>query len=345
MASISLGSTASVNDILMFGRYYQTIVAMEPDMIGNERLLQPGEASFILGTTTYDESTAAGICQERLDLGLDYYYAVKHQITSFMRVWDAVLDEKRRYDAVGWQQRSRSFMDCFQLCSYLIPKRVNVGFLRPYVGSAQLDTRSNNVPMSSRPVSYYSETATAVNSPTHWVEYEKSTQNGDYRERFVSDDEEFPEALAFSPTASNDSFENVQDGGADIISISGDDESSGSEYSDESDDSDESRELQFPLELGENGPNRNFAKPDYYGSKDMDEALWERLLSNLPEAHQPYQEETPHSENIGKRRGKPLSLELEDVAPKKRDFLTMYGGNGGENEEGVSRGGKRPRAI
>ncbi|KAI0410594.1 hypothetical protein F5X98DRAFT_381624 [Xylaria grammica] len=191
---------------------------MEPDMVGDVRLLHPEEASFILGTAAYDESTAAVICQERLDLRPDYYYyGVKHQITSFQRVWDAILDEKRRYDAVGWQQRSRYLMDSFQFCSYLIPKRVNVGVSRALP-------------------------ATVVNSPTHRAKNEKSMQNGDYRERLVSNDAEFPEALAFSPTVSSDSFEVVQDGGAEMISISDDDESSGSEYSDESDDSDESGE-------------------------------------------------------------------------------------------------------
>ncbi len=83
---------------------------MEPDIAFDRRLLRPEEASFIRTTAAYDDSSAAIACQKRLDLELDYYYAVKHQITSIQRVWDSILDEKRCYDAVGWLKKSRGFM-------------------------------------------------------------------------------------------------------------------------------------------------------------------------------------------------------------------------------------------
>lgn len=334
------------DDIVMFGRYYQTIVAVEPDMVDDRRLLSPEEASFIRRTAAYDDLTAAVACRERLDLGLDYYYAVKHQITSFMRVWDAVLDEKRRYDAVGWLERSRGFMDSFQLCSYLIPQRVSIGFLGPYGGIPQLDTSFNDIPALSRSGSYPFEGSTAVNSPVHWAEYEKLTRDSEHDEGFLSD-EEYPEALALSPTESTESFENAEeDGGAEIISLSGGEDDSASEYSDDSYESDESEGLQFPLEIGdENVPNRGFVEPNPYRSKDLNDASWERLLSSLPDTQQP-PEEARHDASVDKRPsvprvGKPLSLELEDV-PKKRK-LAVHGSNG--HDEGTARGGKRPRGY
>ncbi|KAI3339063.1 hypothetical protein F4824DRAFT_508979 [Ustulina deusta] len=347
MASINLTAANGVDDILRFGTYYQTIVAMEPDVINNRRLLYPEEASFIRGTAAYDDSTAVVACQERLDLGLDYYYDVKHQITSFLRVWDAILDEKRRYDAVGWPRRSRSFMDSFQVCSYLIPQRVSIGFLGPYVGIPQLDTGFDHIPVLSRPASYHSETSTAVNSPLHWAEYERSIQDGDHGEPLLSGEEEYLEILALSPTVSHDSFEDVdvQDDGAEIISISSDDDGGDSEYSDESE------ELQFPFEPdGGNVPNSGSGEPDPYRSKDLDDALWEKLLSGLPEAQRPHREEAQRDENIGKRPPvsnelKPLGLELEDVTSKKRKFMAAHGSNDHEYEEGTRRGGKRPRTL
>ncbi|KAI8626619.1 hypothetical protein F5Y19DRAFT_446353 [Xylariaceae sp. FL1651] len=335
MASTNLTATNGVDGILMFGRYYQSIVAIEPGIVNNGKLLHPEEASFIRGIAACDDPTAVAACRQRLDVGLDYYYDVKHQITSFLRVWDAILDEKRRYDAVGWPKRNRSFMDSFQVCSYLIPQRVSIGFLPPYVDVPQLDMGLDNVPVLSRPTSYHSETSTAVNSPVNWAEYERSIQDG---ERLLSDEEEYLEVFALSPTASNDSFEdvNVQDGGAEIISISSDDDGSDS---DDSDDSDESEKLPFHLEINDrNIPSSSFGEPDPYRSKDLDDALWEKLLSCPPEAQQSHGEEAQCDENVGKRPpvsnwGKPLGLDLEIVTPKKRKSMAAHGSNGYDHDE------------
>ncbi|KAJ0103768.1 uncharacterized protein J7T55_001224 [Diaporthe amygdali] len=207
MASINFAAGSNVNDILMFGRYCQRILAMEPGSVYGMKPLKPEEAASISGTAAYDDSTAAVVCKERLDLGLDYYYAVKQQIMSLLRVWDAILDEKRRYDTVGWLERSRTFMDSFQLCSYLIPQRVSIGFLGPDVGAPQLGPQ-NTIPASSSQASYYSTTSTIVNTPTDWADYENSMYDSGYGGGSPSGTEEYPEGLAISPTASNDSFEN-----------------------------------------------------------------------------------------------------------------------------------------
>jgi hypothetical protein len=345
MASINLTDVNSINNILRFGRYYQTLVAMEPDVVfDGGSVLYRAEASFIERIANHDESTAARTCRERLDLPLDYYYAVKHQITSFQRVWDAILEEKRRYDAVGWLGGSRNFMDCFQLCSYLIPQRVSIGFLGP------CDTSFDNTPVLNHPASYQSGASTVVNSPARYAEYERPIPDRDHGERFLSDEEECPETLALSSTDSDESFEDVeQDGEPEIISISSDENDSDSEYSDGSDGSNESdgsddnenEELQFPLELdGGNAPNSGLGEPGLFQSGgDVDDAMWERLFSSLPDTQQPY-EETARDGNVGEqpsipRVGQPVSRELESV-PKKRKTV---------HDSNIRVRGKRQRTV
>lgn len=322
MASTNLTDENAVNNILTFGRYYQTMVAMEPDVVFDDRsVLHPEEASFIQRIAIYDDSTAARTCRKRLDLPLDYYYAVKHQITSFQRVWDAVLEEKRRYDAVGWLGGSRNFMDCFQLCSYLVPQRVSIGFLGPR------DPNFENASMN-HPACYQSGASTVVNSPTRYAEYETSIPDRDHGERFLSDEEEYLDALALSPTDSDESFEDIdQDGRPEIISLSSDEDDSGSEYSDGSDGSDgstdDNRQLQYRLELdGGNVPNSGPGEAGPIQSEgDLADALWERLFGNLPDTQHP-SEKAQGDESVGEQHrvpklGRPLSRELEDV-PKKR---------------------------
>ncbi|KAI1291681.1 hypothetical protein F5Y03DRAFT_403153 [Xylaria venustula] len=316
MASINLTAANGVDNIIKFGKYYQTIVTMKPNVVNNRKLLHPNEASFIRGTAAYDNSTAIVSCQKKLDLRLNYYYNVKHQITSFLRV-----------------------------CSYLIPKRVSIGFLGPYVGIPQLDTGFDNIPVLSRLASYHSETSTAVNSSVHWAEYERSIQDGDHRP--LSDEKEYLKVLALSPTVSNDSFENVniQNSGAEIISISSDNDGGDSEYSDESE------KLQFPFEPdGKNVPNSSFRKPDPYRSKNLNDALWEKLLSGLPEAQRPHREEAQCDKNIGKRPPvsnelKLLSLKLENITSKKRKFIAAHSSDNHKYKKETRRGSKRPRTL
>ena len=340
MASINPTAADGVDNILRFGKYYQTIVAMEPDMVDDKKVLHPEETSFIRRIATYDDSTAAAACRGRLDLRLDYYYAVKHQITSFQRVWDAILEEKRRYDAAGWLGRSRSFMDSFQLCSYLIPQRVSIGFFGP------CETSFDNIPVLNYPASYQSQASTVVNSPTRYTEYKRPVQDRGLEERFLSEEEEYLEALALSPIDSNESFEDVEPhGGVDIISISSDEDDSDSEYSD-SGDSNESNKLQFPLELDDGNALNSSLEPDPYHSKqDLTDALWERLFSDLPNTQHAYEEirrdESIDGRLLVPRVEQPPALELEDM-PKKRKLVV--GDNSGREYEKHNRG-KRQRAV
>ncbi|KAJ9130124.1 hypothetical protein NKR23_g12339 [Pleurostoma richardsiae] len=63
---------------------------------------------------------------------MDFYYGVRHQIMSLLNVWDAVLDEKSRYDMEGMLTNSRPFLDASLLCLYIIPARLRVVPLGPF---------------------------------------------------------------------------------------------------------------------------------------------------------------------------------------------------------------------
>lgn len=274
-------------------------------------------------------------CQERLDLGIDYYYAVKRQITSIQRVWDAILEEKRHYDSVGWLDRSRSFMDSFQLCSYLIPQRVSIGFI-------------DNTPTLSRTASYDSQASTVFYTPedqedSDFIQPSGSDESGSEEsgsEESDSDEESGPDededinVLALSPWTSDVSFEDVDvdNGRAEIISISsGEGDTDGSNYSDDS------GESQFPVEIGSADPLKSvLGGAESHRSKDMDDPLWERLLGLLPKAQQPGQEEAKSSGNVRKRAlGESSILDSEGEVPKKR----RLGANA------ASYGEKRARTI
>lgn len=358
MASVDFAAGSNVNDILMFGRYCQTILAMETGSIDGMKPLSPEEAAYISGTVAYDDSTAAIVCKERLDLGVDYYYAVKQQITSLLRVWDAVLDEKRRYDTVGWLERTRTFMDAFQLCSYLIPKRASIGLFRPEMGFPQVGP-NNSIPALSPEHSYYSATSTIVNTPIDQAGYENFAYDSGYEERISPENEGYPESLAISPTV-YESLENggFGEGGAGLVSLSSDDDASGSEYSyhSDSDDSDQSEGPDpAPKLQSSSGLKAGLRDPGLCRLDDSEYAPWERLLNNpnnLPEARQPYQyqQEMQRDENVGNRRPvsnkrKARSLDLDDLPPKRGKVLAVHGSDGRRARGGSDHLSKRLRTL
>ncbi|KAK4107012.1 hypothetical protein N656DRAFT_849760 [Canariomyces notabilis] len=361
MASINFTSMNGTNDILMFGGYHQTIVALESDVlqnpVDNRSLLHPEEVSYIRKTAAYDDSSAAVACQEALNLRLDYYYGVRHQIRSILRVWDAVLDEKRLYDAGGWLSRSRSFMDSFRLCSYLIPQRVNIGLVGSYLDIPALDTSLDNIPVSvgCRSATYHAETSTVDGSEETAVdpgEYDKSIQYGEPEELPLSDEEEYTEALARSPTISDEGSEDVdvQHRRVEIISIPSDDSGNSSDSdsdSEYSNSSDKTEELQFPLDLENAGSaDSGLGKSQTYRQSDLD-AECKRFFDGLP--RQPYQEAASLDENLAKRpdssisKGGALQPRGNQSVPKRKFFVISDSDY--KDDQGPARGisGKRPR--
>lgn len=361
MASIDFAAGSNVNDMLMFGSYCQTISAMGTGSADGMKPLSPEETAYITGTAAYDNPTAAIVCRQRLDLGIDYYYAVKQQIRSLLRVWDAVLDEKHRYDTVGWLERSRSFMDSFQLCSYLIPQRVSIGSFGPILGAPQPDTSAHDIHTGLSPrTSFYSETSTIINTPTDWAEYENPMHDSGYGDRTSSDGDGDPEDLAISPTLSYISFEDdeFQDLGAAIISVTSnegasDEGASDSEYSYHSSDSDDSDQSEVPRSpLGLNGgsiPKASFGDPGSYQLSNSEDTRMGRLPNNLHKAQEPVarKEKRQCDENAAKRwplsnKRKARSLDLEDLKAKKRQ-AAVHGSDG--SRAGTGRGSKRLRTL
>lgn len=352
MASFDFAAGSNVNDILMFGRYCQMILAMEPRSIDGMKPLSPEEAAYISGTAAYDDSTAAMVCKERLDLGIDYYYAVKQQITSLLRAWDAVLDEKRRYDTVGWLERSRTFMDSFQLCSYLIPQRASIGFFGPDMVVPQSGP-NNPVPAFSPQPSYYSATSTIVNTPTDWAEFENSMYDSD-GEGSPSVDDEYPESLAISSTVSAENFENDDfgGGGAGVVSISSDDDGSESEYSyqsSDSGDSDHGEVTDFPNVLNTGSiPKAGSRNRDTYRGDDWEGAAQKRLLNNSNRGQGPCQEIIQCDKKVGKpqpvsKKRKARSLDLDEVKPRKKQVVAVHGSGSHGSWDRADDGSKRPR--
>ncbi len=81
----SSNPTNGTDRIFMFSVYHQALAA-EPDgmlnLVEGQELLRPEEASFIRGIAASDDSTAVAAYQETLNLGIDYFYTIKHQIVS-----------------------------------------------------------------------------------------------------------------------------------------------------------------------------------------------------------------------------------------------------------------------
>ncbi|KAI1506282.1 hypothetical protein F5X99DRAFT_404337 [Biscogniauxia marginata] len=69
--------------------------------------------------------------QDKLSLDLSFFQGVKYQIESVLRVWDAVLGEKIRYDTEGRLPVNRQFMESVLLCLHTIPKKIKIGYLAP----------------------------------------------------------------------------------------------------------------------------------------------------------------------------------------------------------------------
>jgi hypothetical protein len=134
-------------DIVIFGTHYRNLHSAEERYGQSEDgcFLNPSETSFIREQATYDGSHIVAECQKRLDLGIQYYYGIRHQITSILQAWDAVIAEKNRSDEVGWQAPSREYLDALHTCLYLIPQRVRVGLLGPFEGAEGVNASDNSI--------------------------------------------------------------------------------------------------------------------------------------------------------------------------------------------------------
>ncbi|KAI1158968.1 hypothetical protein F5B18DRAFT_667103 [Nemania serpens] len=118
------------NTILKFGDYYRRRYLLEtnPTRSTCETLSAQDIAYYEQIMHCHDLPKAF---EDQLDLSLRFYHGVRDQIASISRVWDAVLEEKARYDAEGWPSMDRQFMESFLLCLRIIPAQIKTGYLGP----------------------------------------------------------------------------------------------------------------------------------------------------------------------------------------------------------------------
>ena len=119
-------------EILEYSRHYSGIYSNgSPSRTG---LLSTEEMELMEKQAHSSISDMVADCQTKLNLGLEYFYAVQQQLISTQQAWTAIIAEKERYDAVGWQAGTADFTRALHTCLHVIPKRSNMGLLGPFHG-------------------------------------------------------------------------------------------------------------------------------------------------------------------------------------------------------------------
>jgi hypothetical protein len=262
------------HDIATFGSYYRAILtekAMIHDLPGEPKLLRPDETAFMREYVLNSNANLAASCQTRLNLETTYFYAIRYQITSILGLWDAVIEEKLRYDTLGLHPENRNFMEGFILCSHIIPRRVNIGFLGPFASVSGLNVCRQTIPVAMScakvlDISTRQSTFEAKGLST----VESGDPRGSHRRKpeplrlSEADWEDGPEALALSPY-DNTLISEVKDKEIEVISISSDSDTSSSFSDDES---------QPKVEAQLHKESDNTSDTDESGISDKFEAFW-----------------------------------------------------------------------
>ncbi|KAK3391200.1 hypothetical protein B0H63DRAFT_520396 [Podospora didyma] len=119
-------------EILEYSKHYSNVYSNE--LPGRTGLLSAEEMEFMEKQANSSISDMVAACQAKLNLGLEYFYAVQQQLMSTQQAWAAIIAEKERYDTVGWQAGTADFTRALHTCLYMIPKRSNMGLLGPFHG-------------------------------------------------------------------------------------------------------------------------------------------------------------------------------------------------------------------
>jgi hypothetical protein len=77
-----------------------------------------------------EDNDIANAYRERLELDKEFYTGVRQNLMALLQLWDAVTDEKDRFDRGAVTEDTR-FKLSFLLCTDLVPNRVNMGALGP----------------------------------------------------------------------------------------------------------------------------------------------------------------------------------------------------------------------
>ncbi|KAK3377443.1 hypothetical protein B0H63DRAFT_451329 [Podospora didyma] len=117
-------------EILEYSKHYSNVYSNElPSRTG---LLSAEEKEFMEKQANSSISDMVAACQAKLNLGLEYFYAVQQQLMSTQQAWAAIIAEKERYNTVGWQAGTADFTRALHTCLYMVPKRSNMGLLGPF---------------------------------------------------------------------------------------------------------------------------------------------------------------------------------------------------------------------
>ncbi|CAJ2505623.1 Uu.00g130170.m01.CDS01 [Anthostomella pinea] len=126
----STGAIDVYDTILRFGDYYQRRYFLETNsMKPVHKTLSAEDVAYY--QQILDSPDLSAVFEKNLHLDLGFFYGVRDQIQSILRVWDAVLTEKVRYDAEGWPSTNRQFIKSFFLCLYTVPAQIKIGYFGP----------------------------------------------------------------------------------------------------------------------------------------------------------------------------------------------------------------------
>jgi hypothetical protein len=134
MASTIPYTMVSAYDVVLFGNHCKRRYSFETgrELPEHQKILRPEEICIIRERAFNSDLQVAAAFFAKLNLRIDFYTEVRTQLLSLLRAWDAIYDEKSRYDMGGWQVRDRDFMESFLLGLKIIPERTGIGFLGPF---------------------------------------------------------------------------------------------------------------------------------------------------------------------------------------------------------------------
>ena len=129
-------ASGSSQSIARFGSYLRAIYNVEfaqgGELPQQDRLLRPEEIDFIShNIITADAAGPSTLAKWKPRMSLDYYYGIKEQLQSLVRIWDSLIKEKPRYDRAEPLRYDTSFVEFYLLALYIIPKRMKIAFLGP----------------------------------------------------------------------------------------------------------------------------------------------------------------------------------------------------------------------
>jgi|SRR6187551_875994 len=88
-------------DLLHFGDHCRRTYAAEANslwLLGERRVLRPEEMPVLRERSMRSDSDIAAVCRLKLAIHEDFFTGVRMRLASLQRVWEAVIEEKARYE-------------------------------------------------------------------------------------------------------------------------------------------------------------------------------------------------------------------------------------------------------